>query len=525
MGYSYSRTLQAVGHEINYHALPMFEQVNSQLSEATGKSLFREYGSILSKWLPEIGTAITNPSDLNNCKSCLLTRAFLVDSLVLGLTHSIPLLGSYSLYNDSWHTAADQFGSLLVENASVEFIKQFQHNLELPDYNWLLCNAEERELAFQVESLPYDICLPISDKCNARCNFCTSWIEGTSFLDPSIIDVFKDVLRSARNFGYAGHGEPLIHPQFEAIVQRIEQYMHPNSEAYIITNGIHLSRYIQLICASRINTINVSLNAGSPETHEKVMGLGDNGFHQVIDNMNQLRAADPSVCLNISIVLTADNYHEIPDVIKIAEDVGAQKVLIKTLIPVSSPVIGLNYHLLPPANLDNFEKITMTNLNFIKQYSGVVCIEYDEESWRQPVLSNEILSAARKGALTVVSREMARGSKELKSQFKELPRFHDNGKGAKIDEAMTEVQDFVDIYKRRAPYGCTVAYSNLYINDFSFNIFPCCYMTTVPGFEAMVVTQDTEFKELWNAPALLELRRSLKKGPLLSPCRTCPTYY
>ncbi len=60
---------------------------------------------------------------------------------------------------------------------------------------------------------PRDICIPIADICNARCSFCTSWLEGTRMLKLDEIDPYRRVIELAWSVGLAGHGEPLSHPQ------------------------------------------------------------------------------------------------------------------------------------------------------------------------------------------------------------------------------------------------------------------------------------------------------------------------
>ena len=50
-------------------------------------------------------------------------------------------------------------------------------------------------------------------------------------------------------------------------------------------------------------------------------------------------------------------------------------------------------------------------------------------------------------------------------------------------------------------------------------------MTHVPGYQPAHLRTGIEFPELWNSPAMTELRRSLDEGDLKAPCKKCPFYW
>jgi hypothetical protein len=73
------------------------------------------------------------------------------------------------------------------------------------------------------------------------------------------------------------------------------------------------------------------------------------------------------------------------------------------------------------------------------------------------------------------------------------------------------------------PFACRAPYGYLYLNDFSFNLSPCCYLTNVPGAEPAIF--DGTFMTAWNSEALVTLRRRLRDGPLFNMCTKCPGTY
>jgi hypothetical protein len=83
------------------------------------------------------------------------------------------------------------------------------------------------------------------------------------------------------------------------------------------------------------------------------------------------------------------------------------------------------------------------------------------------------------------------------------------------------LEDGENPFNRTPRFACKAVYYNLYLNEMFFRIVPCCYMTTVPGFEEIRFDGSVPFMEAWNAPAMVELRQRLVKGPLFGACKKC----
>ena len=61
------------------------------------------------------------------------------------------------------------------------------------------------------------------------------------------------------------------------------------------------------------------------------------------------------------------------------------------------------------------------------------------------------------------------------------------------------------------------------ILDGSMRLYPCSFMHRVTGYEDVGLFAAEDFLQLWNSPAMIALRESLLRGPLLSACSTCPS--
>ncbi|HEX5271589.1 MAG TPA: hypothetical protein VFW33_13925, partial [Gemmataceae bacterium] len=82
---------------------------------------------------------------------------------------------------------------------------------------------------------PWKVVIPMSDVCNATCTFCNSWLRGVKVLKPEDVRRFEPVLRHALELGLEGHGEPLVNPHFEEVVNEFHKIIDPRCRKYMIT--------------------------------------------------------------------------------------------------------------------------------------------------------------------------------------------------------------------------------------------------------------------------------------------------
>jgi hypothetical protein len=369
-----------------------------------------------------------------------------------------------------------------------------------------------------VESYPIDVVLPIADFCNARCKFCTSWLEGMSYLKPSQIERFTPLLKHAHFFGFQGHGEPLLNPRFDEVFDLIMARLDVRCLTYIITNGRLLGQKLDRLLAGGLTGYHISLNAANASTHQKVMGLGEGAFEEILDGIRRLIAAKHSARrrfdVNLSLVLTKENLAEAPSFIDLGNELGADTIFIKSLAPVGAVSVDDPYMALSPAYdsrlPDVLEKIRARIPGSNAKIVWFPEIYGNQTVWPKP--SNNIsveTSAVRANHLSdgILQKDTRR------------VRYLAQGCGEIEDDPVT---DGPDPWNRQTPYRCAFPYVNFMCTNLTFQLFPCCYMTRISGAAPMVFGEDTEFFSLWNSPAYQRLRRHLRDGPLLAPCKTCP---
>lgn len=373
---------------------------------------------------------------------------------------------------------------------------------------------------------PWNICIPIADTCNATCLFCNSWIRGKRQLNPDESRNFLPLLRNARFLGFAGHGEPLIHTQFEKIALQIHKDIDPRCSIYLVTNGVLLERYLKLLIDINVRTFNISLNAATAETYKKVMGLGKTTFDKVISCLERLveirdnEKSQYTPAVNISLVVTNQNIHEVASFIELGNRLKVNRIHLNTLMPQSHWISGLNYHTLPPYLNPGFTRFKEEALRAIA--ASNIKVLASPETWEVPVFPQHLEKQLKDNPPPPVDLQEVRKNLASYTKIAPLPITKGCPLTAQHQPEETLEEQEENPYGRGPRYDCRFVYHVLNLNDFFFRLNPCCYMWDVPGFEPMVYDGSCDFFEIWNSPAMVELRNRLKEGPLYSHCRRCP---
>jgi pyruvate-formate lyase-activating enzyme len=513
----------------------------------------------------------------------------------------------------------------------------------------------------ELESCPWNISLPIADICNARCTFCTAWFDGRNLVKLEQIEAFAEVISRSLYIGLVGHGEPLAHPQFDKICDIIAKHIDPRATTYTITNGVYLQKWMDRIEQINVESFSISLNAASAETHNTVMGLGPDAFDQVIASLRTIIEGSKSrgggAQVNITMVVTQQNVHEIADFIRLGNELGVVSIWLRSLLPQSNLIPGLNYHLLPPSLHPDFARLKEEALQAIAE--SKVPVHADPATWDIEIFPPQVKAAIEAQPPAVTPREQTLRDKALRrrtdevysaaaalrlgrkaeaSEFTDVtwqdggaqirtmqkawnmalsvpmdpggviagpfrlaipvarakgklglglwdqagrewldrafvepgqdgevrlavdnpragltlivenasehgasegfvgePRLEvQSGDGAwaagpavrlsagTVHGALDPMDDGTNPLGRTPRFACKAVYYNLYVNEMYFRVVPCCYMSNVPGYEEIRFDGSVPFDQAWNAPAMIELRRRLRDGPLLAACRRCP---
>jgi pyruvate-formate lyase-activating enzyme len=378
----------------------------------------------------------------------------------------------------------------------------------------------------RLRSLPWNVSLPISDVCNARCTFCTSWLHGKRQLTLEQLDLFEPVLRTAVYVGLVGHGEPLSHPRLGEIADRLAEYLDHRATSYTITNGVYLSKWLDRVDQLRLSTISCSLNAATAATHHEVMGFPVEEFPRVLDSLRGLAAgqvAKNRISVSVTLVVVRQNLHEIPAFIDLANEIGATSVYLRTLLPQGQLVPGLNYHVLPPYLHPDFDALRANAIAAMKA-SGVP-VYGEPETWSSPVFSEALGRQIEETPPVFISRADALRDRDDRARVNEIYEASDRHRGepSALPIFADMLRDGTNPLNRHAPFKCRAVYNNMYVNELFLRMAPCCYLTNTPGHDEVRLADTTDITEAWNAASMQSLRRRLSEGPLYGACERCPS--
>lgn len=177
--------------------------------------------------------------------------------------------------------------------------------------------------------------------CNLDCRTCMRNVWGESAGTMSD-QTFERIFESLKGISplptvfFGGYGEPLIHPNLIAWMQRIKEL---GARVELITNGLLLTeeRSLQLIRMG-LDMLWVSLDGSSPESYADVR-LGSS-LPKVVENLTTLRrirykATDIDNTLpnlGIAFVAMKSNIADLPEVLRLGISLGAKQFSISNVL-------------------------------------------------------------------------------------------------------------------------------------------------------------------------------------------------
>ncbi len=184
---------------------------------------------------------------------------------------------------------------------------------------------------------PYPIHIEIDPTafCNHDCVRCsyTQEIDGTRIStiyqqgDRLTLERFTTLVKEFNRLGikaitFSGGGEPLSHPQINAMIEEIHE---AGIELGVITN---LSLRIDVPLLARAVWVRASLDAGSADSYTRLHRPpdGPRAFHKVLDNIEQLKQANPALDMGVNFIVQPENYQEIFQAARLVQERGASYI-------------------------------------------------------------------------------------------------------------------------------------------------------------------------------------------------------
>lgn len=203
-----------------------------------------------------------------------------------------------------------------------------------------LLNVAYNKLAWMAKSpivaepTAFTFCLTTS--CNLRCPICTRVIYKLpiKFMDQEIVKEIVNI-SSFTIFAYlVGPGEPLLYPNFLEVLKRMRE---KGVGIRFLTNATLLDKKIaRELCYLGINEVEFSVDAVTQETYEKVRRGSGRRVDKMIENIKTLTAVKRKIGSNVPVLYInfvgmRDNIKELPNVVKMATELGVKQVRVANL--------------------------------------------------------------------------------------------------------------------------------------------------------------------------------------------------
>lgn len=340
----------------------------------------------------------------------------------------------------------------------------------------------------RLSSGPATINIELTGRCNVKppCTFCVGK-NLPDYQEPGHLDWerYWPQLLKAERVNDCSFGEPLLHPAFEATVERLAA---AGVKFGFTSNGLLLDERRARFLAERGPCLDmcVSLNAASRETYFQHHGRS---FDKVVSNLERFVALHESLHpgapmpLVVSFIVMRSNRHEVVPFLRLAGRLGARAALLRHLFDVAAGDFAVN----------NF------GLDFVYERERLRFEEYQE-----------IEAGIRRGPEFSPSDQTWGGARGARPPLELY--FAWNSKDAFIAE---QAEPGIDI-------PCLFPWKFLCVRPLHGSFNPCVYLKA----KSVAPSPDASFEEVWNGEVMRGLRRSLAKGEIPAFCmangHTCP---
>ncbi|MGD8397545.1 MAG: radical SAM protein, partial [Anaerolineae bacterium] len=180
----------------------------------------------------------------------------------------------------------------------------------------------------RVLSAPITVSLHFTSACNLRCRHCYV-AAGRPADDELTTEEWLLVIRELaeqRVFNiFVNGGEPLVRPDIMVLLDELAR--HP-FVVRLFTNGTLVTDTVADQLLERgLGRITVSLDGPTAEIHDWIRGTG--AFERAISGIRRLVQRGAEV--NLSVTAMASNHAHMPDIVRLARDLGVESVVVNGL--------------------------------------------------------------------------------------------------------------------------------------------------------------------------------------------------
>jgi len=331
-----------------------------------------------------------------------------------------------------------------------------------------------------VPSAPFQVVWNVTKACNLRCKHC---YESAGSRASDEIGT-SDALRVIKKLADAGvvilafsGGEPSIRPDIETLISYAKSL---GFYVAMATNGTTLTKErVKRLKQAGLEYVQISLDGATARTHDTFRGVSG-AFEKTIQGIKN--AVDAGLFVEIATTVTKFNLHEIPEIIELADELGANWFMAYNFVPIGRGREIIDWDLSP----EERESLLKTLLKLRSKYKV------------------ELLSTAPQYARVALQMNIKENGATL------VPTHFYN---SKLPGKLQRLAEFIG--------GCGAGRFYVSIEP-NGDIYPCVFFPHDPEVKVGNILKD-DFELLWrHSPLLWALR---DKDKLYSPCGDCKYRY
>lgn len=342
---------------------------------------------------------------------------------------------------------------------------------------------------------PETISLFLNYRCNLRCPMCGQWGDSGAFKDFSAellrqdlpVELVRKIITEVKDFKPAitlFGGEPMMHKGWIEILKIIKE---ARLRCNIVTNGTLIQRYLEPILDLQLDEIIFSLD-GPREIHDQMRGKKGTfdraiqGYELLREKKKQKHLTRPAV--NINCTIFELNYKRLPEVVQIAEHIGASSI--------------------------TFHHLLFMNKKMVEEHNKIFHRNFEHRC-------HEWYGFVRESLPKIDVKELIRQLRALqqrpnKVKINVYPNF--------TDEEIVEFYNQFEFTPKSYPNRCLSLWMAAYIFP-NGDVRPYHSMDYTLGNVA-----EKSFKEIWNDERYLNYRRFVKKIRRFPVCsKGCTEFY
>jgi AdoMet-dependent heme synthase len=187
----------------------------------------------------------------------------------------------------------------------------------------------------------------VTKGCNLRCIHCrataTELSSPTDLPTRTALNIIDQIAAAANPILVLSGGEPLYRSD---IFQLARYGTDKGLRVALATNGTLVTKDVaRMIVDAGVRRVSISLDGADPLTHDSFRGI-PGAFEAAVRGLQNLKALGMSVQINMTIA--RHNAHQLPDVLQLARNLGADALHTFLLVPVGCGVDIAAEQMVPP---------------------------------------------------------------------------------------------------------------------------------------------------------------------------------